>query len=258
MAPRDKVEIASVDGHNVERMGFFCYKSKPKSPGYQRKLKWLRRRFAEGMRMHILYENGRSAGFIEYMPGEYGWRAVNAADYLLIHCLWVVGRGKGKGYGSRLLDLCETEARRQGRAGVAMVTSGGNWLAGKDVLLRRGYEAVDSAPPSFELLTKRLGEGPRPSFPTDWDDRANRFGPGLTVLRTDQCPYLDDAVSHALNAASERGLPAREVLLESAEEVREKSPSAYGVFALVLDGRLLSYHYVLAKELVALLDRSPG
>jgi hypothetical protein len=33
--------------------------------------------------------------FIEYIPGEQAWRAVHADGYLLIHCLWVVGKSKG-------------------------------------------------------------------------------------------------------------------------------------------------------------------
>lgn len=54
------IEIVSVDAANVEEYGFFCYKSKPKSVGYGQKLDWLRQRFAEGMRIRILYEGKRS------------------------------------------------------------------------------------------------------------------------------------------------------------------------------------------------------
>ena len=71
---------------------------KPKAEGYSRKLTWLKNRFSEGMKIKIVYENGRSVGFIEYIPGESAWRAVNADNYLVIHCIGVVGRGKKKGY----------------------------------------------------------------------------------------------------------------------------------------------------------------
>lgn len=37
--------------------------------GYGQKLDWLRQRFAEGMRLKIVYEGKRSVGFIEYLPG---------------------------------------------------------------------------------------------------------------------------------------------------------------------------------------------
>ena len=117
------VEIVSVDATNVAEYGFFCYKSRRKSEGYRRKLNWLEQRFSEGMKIKIVYENGRSVGFIEYMPGEFAWRAVNASGYLVIHCVWVVGRAKGKGYGARLLNECTADARKMGKQGVAMVTS---------------------------------------------------------------------------------------------------------------------------------------
>lgn len=73
------------------------------------------------MRVKILYEDERSAGFIEYIPGEFAWRAVKAQGYMVIHCLWVVGKSKKKGYGSRLLNDCVTDAREMGMHGVAMV-----------------------------------------------------------------------------------------------------------------------------------------
>ena len=103
------VEIITVAATNVAQYGFFCRKSKPKSEGYRRKLDWLEQRFSEGMRIKIVHEDGRSVGFIEYIPGEFTWRAVRAKGYMVIHCLWVVGRAKGKGYGSRLLNDCEEE-----------------------------------------------------------------------------------------------------------------------------------------------------
>lgn len=245
----DSVEMITVDGTNFEEYGFFCYKSKPKSTGYQKKLDWLRQRFAEGLRIKILYESGRSVGFIEYIPGEHGWRVVEAPDYLVVHCLWVVGRGKKKGYGSRLLSECVEDARRLGKRGVAMVSSRGNWLAHEKIFLKNGFEKVDAAPPSFSLLVKTIKAGPVPVFPRDWEKRLGRYASGVTIVYADQCPYMPDAVQQAVDAFAERGIEARVVKLESSAEVRAKSPTAYGVFGIVCDGRLLTYHYLGKKEL---------
>ena len=66
----DEVRVVVVDGSNVDEEQFFCYKSKPKTVGYAVKLEWLRKRFAEGMKMRVLYEGKRSVAFIEYIPGE--------------------------------------------------------------------------------------------------------------------------------------------------------------------------------------------
>ncbi|MBN1219913.1 MAG: GNAT family N-acetyltransferase [Anaerolineae bacterium] len=249
----NNVEIVTVDASNVEQHGFFCFKSKPKSEGYRRKLAWLEQRFAEGLRIKILYEGKRSIGFIEYIPGEYTWRAVKAKDYVVIHCLWVVGSGKDKGYGSRLLNECLEAARKSDQHGVAMVTSERVWLAGKKLFLKNGFEEVDQAPPSFGLLVKRFDDAPLPAFPTNWTERASRYGDGLTIIRSDQCPYIDDAVKIIGDGVGKRNIPFRVVELKSAQEAQELSPSAYGLFGVVYNGQLLSYHYLGQKDLLKLL-----
>jgi len=246
-------EIVTVDAGNVDQLGFFCYMSKPKTPGYRQKREWLAARFAEDLRIKMLHETGgRTVGFIEYIPGEYTWRAVNAPGYLVIHCLWVVGQGKGKGHGTRLLQACLQDARGQGKHGVVMVASDGVWLAGKELLLKNGFVQVDQAPPSFQLLVHRFGDsgsaGGTPSFPTDWEARQARYGDGLTVIRTPQCPYIENATAELIQVAAERGIPARVVELASAREVQALSPSPYGTFGIVRDGRFSSY-YLSRKEL---------
>jgi L-amino acid N-acyltransferase YncA len=243
-----QVEIVTVDADNVEQQGFFCYKSKPKSVGYAQKLDWLRERFAEGMRIKIVYEGKRSVGFIEYLPGEYAWRAVHAPGYLLVHCIWVVGRAKNQGYGQRLLDECLQDARQSGAHGVVAVTTSRVWLADKKLFLKAGFEVVDQAPPAFELLVLRFDDAPLPAFPTDWPERAARFGPGLTILRSDQCPYIEDATREVVELGREYGVEARVVRLTSGQEVQAAAPTAYGVFQIVYDGELVSYHYLGRKE----------
>jgi ribosomal protein S18 acetylase RimI-like enzyme len=248
------MRIIDVTADNVEETGFFCLMSRRKSEGYQRKLRWLHERFDEGLRIKMLDLSEGGRGFIEYIPGEYAWRPVEASGYLFIHCLWVVGKSKGNGYAKLLLRECLADANRCGAQGVAMVTSEGNWLVGKKLLLSRGFKSVNRAPPGYELLAKDIGPAPPPLFPTDWDRRAASFGEGLTVVRTDQCPYLDDAVNTTLEAGRERGLKVRAVELSSAREVRERAPSPYGVFSIVVDGEVLSHYYQPKKKLNELLD----
>jgi hypothetical protein len=105
-------KIIEVNAENVEKTGFFCFMSKRKSEGFQRKLRGLKDRFAEGMRIKMFELPER--GFIEYLPGEYAWRAVNASGYMFIHCLWVVGKSRGKGLAGILLDECIKDAQAWG------------------------------------------------------------------------------------------------------------------------------------------------
>ncbi len=250
--------IQTIDASNVDRYGFFCYKSKPKTAGYRHKRQWLDQALEQGLRLKIIYEGDRSAGFIEYAPGEAAWRVVRAAGYMVIHCMWVVGSGKGKGYGSRLLEQVESAALEQGMYGVVMVSSSSTWLAKKGFFMRHGFQVADQAPPGFELLVKSYGEAPMPSFPQDWDSRLKRLPTGLVVYYSGQCPYHDMFVSSLGNAASQLGLPAEMVELKTAQETQAVSPSAYGVFGVVLDGRLLSYRPMGGKTLRQMLERVDG
>ncbi len=255
MSKTGKAEIITVESSNAEETGFFCFMSKRKSEGYLRKLAWVKERLKEGMRIKMLKLPER--GFIEYIPGEKAWRAVKAEGWMVIQCLWVVGKSKGKGLGAALLAECIKDARKAGMFGVAMVTSQGNWLAGKTLFERLGFQAVDTAPPSFTLMVKKLKPGPLPSFPRDWTARAERYGRGLTIISSDQCPYHPDAVRTLLEAAAKKKIKTRIVVFRTARDVQTRSPSPYGVFNIIYNGKLLGHHYMLEEDLFEALGRDP-
>ena len=247
------MDIIDVTPDTADELGFFCHMNRRKSAGWQRKRRWLDARFAEGLQIKLLDLSLGGRGFIEYIPGESAWRPVEAAGFVFIHCLWVVGKSKGQGSGSMLLEACLEDARRQGADGVAMVTLEGNWLAGRKLLSRHGFEKVDGAPPAYELLVRTFDEAPSPTFSGEWEDKTRRLGNGLTVVRTDQCPYIEDAAATALDVARDHGLPCREIELTSAREIRDRAPSPYGVFSIVLDGAVLSHHPLPSKKLHEIL-----
>ena len=249
-----KPAIVTVTADNVEETGFFCKMSARKEAGYQRKLDWLKARFAEGLQMRLLGDGER--GFIEFIPGPHAWRAIRkAGDYLVIHCLWVVGRSKGKGFSSLLIAEALESAKAGGFKGVAAVTSANNWLIDSGILARHGFESVATAPPAFDIMVYKLDRSaPNPAFCGGWEKKLAGGGKGLTVFRSDQCPYLDNAVANVAAFAEERSLAFREVEMKTAKEVRRLSPTPYGVFAIVKDGSLLSYHYLSPRELAKRCD----
>jgi GNAT superfamily N-acetyltransferase len=245
------VKILDVTADNVDDLGFFCSMSKRKSEGHRRKLEWVRRRFREGMKIKLLELPDR--GFIEFIPGEHAWRTIDASGYIVIHCLWVVGKSKNRGIGSALLDACLEEARAEGARGVAILTSERNWLVGRRFFENRGFEVVGEARPAFSLMVKGFGNHPPPQLIDNRRTIRERFPEGLTVFCSDQCPYIEGAVRKSLNAADRAGVQSRVVELERAEDVRRLSPSPYGTFGLVLNGELISYHYLLEKDLLPIL-----
>ncbi len=163
------MKIIEVNERNVTETGFFCMMSKRKSEGYKRKAKWLQTRFAEGMKIKTLDLSEGGRGFIEYIPGEYAWRPVEAKGYMFIHCLWVVGKSKDKRYGTLLLNECLEDARKMGMKGVAMVTSKSVWLVDGSFLEKHGFQSVDQTPPSFDLMVKSFGKARHPTFTGDWE-----------------------------------------------------------------------------------------
>ncbi|MBP1993036.1 GNAT family N-acetyltransferase [Paenibacillus eucommiae] len=232
-------------------------RSKPKSEGYHQKLSWLLERFQEGLQLKTIEEDGVPKGFIEYIPSEYNWRGISGANYMIIHCLWIVGKGKGKGYGSALLKACLNDAKLQNKSGVAMVTSSETWLSDKSFFMKYGFRSVDTAPPCFELIVNSFDNHPVPHFNHGWEQRAEKHGQGITIIRSDQCPYFEDAVNSILEVAADRGLPAQIIRIENCKDA-QLAPSAYGVFNVLLDGRLITYHPLNKRELNKLLDTYSG
>ena len=102
-------------------------------------------------------------------------------------------------------------------------------------------------------MVKNFAEDAPPSFIDNRKTIRSRFAKGLTIFRSDQCPYIEDAVEKSLRTAESVGIDSRVIELENAEDVRRLSPSPYGTFGLVLDGELVSYHYLLEKDLLPIL-----
>jgi hypothetical protein len=243
------MKLIDVNKSNFVQTGFFCKMSQKKNEGYNWKLEWLESRFDEGLKIKMLDIKEGQRGFIEYIPGKYSWRPVFADDYMFIHCLWVVGQSKEKGYAQKLVDECIKDAKIAGMRGVAMTVSEGNWLAGKEILLKMGFKSVDKAPPAFDLMVLKFKKCSDPYFPNDWDKRAAKYGDGLTVVRTDQCPYLDDATKTVKDYAAKEKIKFKEIELKSSEQVKSESPTPYGVFSIIYIRKLLSYHYLLPKDI---------
>jgi hypothetical protein len=215
--------------------------------GHRRKAAWLEAHLAAGLRAKILLtEDNRQCGYIEYLPGEYAWRAVDAAGYMFIHCIWTVYRKyQHKGNAVGLIQGCAADARKAGMAGVAVVARESPWLASSHLFLKCGFVPVDAAPPDYELLVLKFRKtAPNPRFLPIPADRLKACGPGLTIVRADQCPH---AVTFAREigeiAEREFHLKPRHVLLKSCNDARS-APTPYAVFSIIYSGEMLSDHQI--------------
>jgi len=233
---------ATID--DIRKHGVCGYKD-PRTPGFNEKVAWLEDRFAEGLKIILLLSNEDGVqGMIEYIPGEYCWRPVNAGGYAFIHCIFVGFKKKYKnqGYASQLIESCEQDARRTSD-GVAIVTRKSSFMVGSKLFKKNGYEVVGNAQPDFELLVKKFNRSaPDPSFRTTGQRRVDDYGQGITILRTDQCPYTVKNVNEIVeHARSEYRTDVRVVDLTSCRE-SQNSPCAFGSFCLIIDGEIVADH----------------
>jgi GNAT superfamily N-acetyltransferase len=233
--------LETIGPENLAECGIGCVTNR-KHVGYNRKVAWLRERFSEGLRILLLRDgNGAPLAFLEYVPGEYAWRPVDAGGWLFIHCLWVYPKGqKVGGLGSRLIRACVEEARRAGVRGASAMVSDGPWMPGKGVFLKDGFERTAERD-RFQLVVCRLKKGPEPRF-REIDPRWAKQR-GLHIVYAAQCPYIIKSVIDVSAAAGTRGLRVKVTELRSAREA-QNAPSYHGVFNLLWNGRLLSDHDV--------------
>ena len=143
----EELKIIDTTIENVREHGVCGYKNE-KRAGFLEKVGWLEQRIPEGLKMKSLVSSeAGTQGMIEYLPGEYCWRPVDAAGYMFVHCLFVGFKKqyKGRGYASKLIEGCEDDARAQNKLGVAVVTRKGSFMANKAIFIKRGYEIVDTA-----------------------------------------------------------------------------------------------------------------
>lgn len=231
-----------------------------KDPGHEGRLakeRWLKAALARGTRARVLLsEKGVQFGYAEWLPGEHAWRGVDASGYMFIHCIWTYARKhQHKGHGKRLIEACLEDARREGRAGVVTVVREGPWLAGGAIFAKNGFELVDTAPPDYELLARKLDpSAPNPRFKGDWQRRLRKYGTGLTIIRAAQCPHsIRFAEKIAAAARDAYDLTPRVVTLTTWREARA-APTPFAVFAVIYDGELVADHPVSVRRFKTLME----
>ena len=126
--------IIDLTPENIADFGVCGYKDVVKHLELRRKSEWFKKYYPKGLRIKALISNsGGYQGMLEYIPGKYAHRPVNAYGYMFIHCIFVGFKSefKGKGYASDMLDVCIEEAKDARMQGVAVVTRKGPFMAKK-------------------------------------------------------------------------------------------------------------------------------
>ncbi len=241
-----KTRLIDVDAASFDTLPCCGIKS-PTHPGRQEKCGWLRENAKFGLRAKaLLAPNGQPSGYIEYIPGEFAWRGVNAGGYMFIHCIWIYSRqNQRKGCGSIMVRACLDDARKAGMSGAAVMVREGPWMADRRLFLANGFESVDTAPPDYELLASKFdSRATAPTFQKDWSRKLGQYRHGLTIIRSSQCPHIAKFTADiAETAQNEYHIEPTVIDLKSWSDAQE-APTPYAVFALIYNGQLLADHQI--------------
>lgn len=240
-----EIKIIDTNSDNILDYGVCGYKD-IKRAGYPEKINWLKDRYKEGMKIKIIdTDTDGPQGKIEYIPGEYCWRPVDAKKFMFIHCLFVGFKRiyKGKGYASILIDECIKDAKNKKMHGVAAVTRKGPFMVSSEIFLKKGFEIVETAPPDFELVVKKFNKNTsNPKFIVNWDKIQSKYEKGLTIIRADQCPYTVKNVNEIRETAEKTfGIKPKIVNLKNYKEAQD-SPCPFGTFCILFAGKIVAHH----------------
>ena len=196
-----------------------------------------------------------SRGFIEYIPAEYNWRGIQADGFMVIHCIWVVGKHKRKGYASKLLEECINDVKDLEMHGVVgMAAEKGGWLPNRKFFEKHDFKKVDEFEPYFGLYAKTLTtDTSKPKFHHISEKKRKEYGEGITILYTHQCPYIPLLIDDVNQFAKNNSLDFQAINLKDCKEAQRNQVHPYGTYCILCDGELLSYKPGMRKETLDLL-----
>lgn len=239
------IQIFDLTPENIADYGVCGYKDTKKHLELRRKIEWIKEYYPKGLRIKaLLSKKGGYQGMLEYIPGKYAHRPIDAEGYMFIHCIFVGFKKefKGKGYASSLIDECIKEAKESNMYGVAVVTRKGPFMAKKDIFVKKGFVLVDKAEPDFQLLVLKFSHKARDPKFKDLKRNLENYKEGLFILRSVQCPYTEKNVNAILKSAQDRFcLKANLIDLTDITAV-QKSPCAFGSFCIIYNGKIISHH----------------
>jgi len=250
------VSIISITEDNIEQEHICCAigNDRENKARAQTKKEWMKGQFRNGLVFKRLDARGKA--FIEYMPIEKAWKPLIGTNYMVIDCLWVSGKFKGKGYSVQLLDECARDAKEKGMDGIAVV-SGATvkpFLTDKRFFLARGFVLVDVAPPYFELLALKFKAGAQnPRF----SERAKRAEcdnkDGFTFIYSNQCPFMEEYTQLMNRLAREKGFRCETIRLKDCAQAQEIG-SPFGTLGIYYKGAFLTHELMAEAKFQKLLE----
>lgn len=252
-------KIIDLTPENIADYGVCGYKDIKKHLELRKKIEWFKGYYPIGLKIKaVVSEEDGYQGMIEYIPGNYAHRPVEADGYLFIHCLYVGLKKefKGKGYASALIQACIDDAKETEMKGVAVVTRKGSFMANDLIFLKMGFEVVDAVKPDFHLMVKKFDhDADNPKFKENMQANLEKYGPGLTILRSPQCPYTEKNVKAIIETAQNQFHLAVQLIDLSDAEAARNSPCPFGTFGIIFNGKIISHHPISNTRFVNIIEK---
>ncbi len=246
------MEFITLNAENLEQEHICCAIADAKHQGgVQAKKTWLADRLTEG---HVFRKlDARGKVFIEYTPLENAWVPVVGDAYLYIHCLWVSGSFKGKGYATELLSSCVADAKQQGRSGVCVISAKKKkpFLSDKTFMLKHGFRTVDRIG-EYELLALSF-DGIQPQFAQTARLQAID-SEALTIYYSRQCPYIPNCIAEVQAYCTQEGIPLNLVAVDTQQKAQQ-IPCVFNNWAVFYKGKFETVHLLNEGYLRKMLGR---
>lgn len=226
----------------------------PKNEYHGLKINWLKDRFKEGLKIKLLQtDDNKISGFIEYTLGDKAWRAVDAKNYLFVHCLWVYpSKNKNKGFGSALVAEVINDAIAQKMKGVAVITSDNSFMSKKELFVKNGFSLVEEKN-GFQLLVKNIKD--KVTIPRFTNNDDLKKYQGWHIIYSKQCPWVARFVEEVKPIILKEKIKINFVEIKTAKEA-QNTPSIYSVFNLIKDGQILADRYISTTRFLNIIKKN--
>lgn len=225
---------------NIEKEHICCaIADKKHQAGVDIKKEWFKERINEG---HVFRKlDARGKVFIEYSPLETAWTPVLGDNYIYIHCLWVSGSFKKKGYGKELLEYCIEDAKKQNKSGICVISSKKKkpFLSDKKFLVKHCFKKVDTIDDEYELLALSF-DGTHPHF-TDLAKKQKIESKDLTIYYGLQCPYIPNCIKEVESYCKANEIKLNLIKVDTLEKAKAM-PCVFNNWAVFYGGKFETLH----------------
>lgn len=162
---------------------------------------------------------------------------------MVINCLWVSGKFKGKNLSTQLLDECIKDAKAKKMDGIVVVTSikVKPFLTDKKFYEKKGFVTIDTAPPYFELLALKFNKDAKnPTFSENAKNGICGYKEGFAFIYSNQCPFMEEYVVLLANVVKKKEIPYEIQKIDNYSKAKEIG-SPFGTLGIYYKGEFKTH-----------------